>query len=302
MVNPERASVNRKSRRGDKGTSAGECLRAATERLRTAGVESARREAEELLAHALRRPRAQVLAERDLRVNPGQAARFAHLLARRTRRVPLQYLLGTEEFAGLRLRVGPGVLIPRPETELLVEEAVRLRPRADARLIADLGTGSGNLALALAVRYPAARIYGTDLSERALYWARLNRRRCRVSNVRFLRGRGAAPIPGRLRGGFDMVVSNPPYISLKDRPTLQPEVRREPASALFGGTSGLEAIRFMAKAAGSLLRPGGIFICEIGIGQESETRRILVQAGLSHLHTLHDWQDIPRIISATYSK
>jgi release factor glutamine methyltransferase len=302
MVKRPLGSVNRKSAGGDKALALAEWLRFGQERLRAAGLDSPRREAEELLACALKLPRARIVAERTQLLPARQARAFRALLARRGRRQPLQYLTGEEDFAGLKLRVGPGVLIPRPETELLVAEAARLSPPAATRLAADLGTGSGCVALALALRFPSARIYATELSPRALRYARNNRRRSRLRRVRMLQGRAGNPIPRRLWGKFDLVVSNPPYISRDDLPDLQPEVRHEPRLALDGGPDGLESINEMAAAAAQLLRPQGLFICEMGIGQEQKVREIFGKAGFIEIQVKRDWQEIPRIIAGRLGK
>ncbi len=267
-------------------------------RLRRAGIGPAEREAQELLGHILRLTRPQFLAGLDQAVRPDPVRRYRRLIARRARRIPLQYVLGYEEFAGLKFKVGPGVLIPRPETELILEAAARLRVSHPMRWIADLGTGSGNLALALAARFPQARVYAVENSARALRWARLNRRRLGLKNVHFRLGRADAPLPVRWRGRFGLVVSNPPYVPRADLPRLQAEVQREPRPALDGGLTGLEGIRRLGAAAFRLLAPEGVFICEIGYGQEPAASRILLECGFSAQVCDRDWHGIPRIITA----
>lgn len=265
--------------------------------LKSAGLEAPLRQAQDLLAGVLKMSRVEILTARDLKVTPRQARLFRLWIQKRRQRVPLQYLLGWEAFADLRLRVGPGVLIPRPETELLLQEAVRRCPQEDARWLADLGTGSGNLALALAGRYPRALVFGVDISPRALQWARRNRRRCGFSNLRFLQGNADHPIPRKYHGCFSLVVSNPPYIPTRDVAHLQPEVRFEPRLALDGGEKGTDMIRHMARAAARLLHSRGIYACEIGIHQSRETQNMFAQEGFTDIQTLADWQGIPRIVS-----
>ena len=266
-------------------------------KFKVAGVEAPSQTAVELLAHAGRYSKARVLANLREFLRPEAGKRFRKLVQARCRRVPLQYLLGTENFGGLTLKVGKGVLIPRPETELILEEA-KARAKAEPRLIADLGTGSGNLALALATHYPGARVWGLDRSSRALMWARKNLRAQRLGRrVRFVQGAGSAFLPRPVQGRFDLVVSNPPYIPSAVLDSLQPEVRFEPKLALDGGPDGLLAIRRMLAAAHRLLRSGGIFICEIGVFQKTAVWKLFTAAGFSDLNCRLDWQGIPRVIS-----
>lgn len=268
------------------------------QRLAAAGVEHPEREAEMVLAQCLRWPRAKVLAERQFR--PGRQARqcWRRLLGQRLRRVPWQYLAGGELFAGRWFRIGPGVLIPRPETELLLAEARRLAAAAPAGFIADLGTGSGILALSLGAELPQARVVATEISARALHFARLNRRRLGLSNVRCYLGDADRPVPARLAGRFFLVVSNPPYIRRSELAGLQPEVRHEPRQALDGGPDGLRQVEHLAAAAHRLLHPGGHFLCEIGAGQKRRVFGILRRIGFARLTCLADWQQIPRVVMA----
>jgi release factor glutamine methyltransferase len=298
MVNPPSRPVNRKRKPGDRDRLAAAELAAAAARLRSAGVEAPAREAEVLLAWVLGMSRARLLAERShWRPGPGPAARFRRLVARRARREPLQYLTGEVAFADLDLRVGPGALIPRPETELVLAEAVRRATPLDPTAIADLGTGSGALALALAKRFPRATVFGTDLSRAALRWARVNRRRLRVHNLRLLAGSAAAPLPRACQGRLTLVVSNPPYIRRRELRGLPPEVRREPRLALDGGPDGLAGLRTMSADAFRWLAPGGVFVCELGIGQAGAARRLLTRLGFLDLEVLEDWNRIGRVIS-----
>lgn len=296
MVNPRFRSVNRKTGTDNGAPDVVRALSAATTRLRAAGVDTAEREAELLLARVLGMSRARLLAERaHRRLGSGPRERFRRWVALRQRRVPLQYLTGEASFADLTLRVGPGVLIPRPETELLLAEAVRRAAALDPHGIADLGTGSGALALALALRFPRAQVFGTDLSPAALRWARLNRRRLHAHNLRLLSGSAADPLPKAWQGRLALVVSNPPYVRRGELRTLQPEVRHEPRSALDGGPDGLAVLRTMAAAAVRWLAPGGVFACELGIGQAAAVRCLLSRLGFVAIEVLEDWNRIGRV-------
>ena len=273
----------------------------AAEQFRAGGIDAPQRQAQELLMHILGISRIRLLAEPGLKMSAGIQKCFKDLVHKRLARIPLQYILGHEDFMGIRLRVGPGVLIPRPETELLVAEACRVcQAMKSLRLIADLGTGSGNLALSLAFRFPKALIYGVDSSPRALYWARLNRRRLKTGRVRLLCGDAELPIPKSRYGEFSLVVSNPPYILRSDIPDLQPEVRYEPRSALDGGPDGLSGIRRILKAAVRLLHHQGALVCEIGMGQALAVKKLFKKNGFIDIEVTPDWQNIPRIVSGKW--
>lgn len=261
------------------------------------GVEAPQKTAVELLAHANCQPKAKVLSNLHEPLSLAASRRFQKLVLARCRRIPLQYLLGSEYFGGLTFKVGPGVLIPRPETELILEEA-RSRMQTLPRLIVDLGTGSGNLVLALAREYPQARLCGLERSSRALAWARANLGSQRLAGqVRLIQGANAQSLPRAWQGCCDLAVSNPPYIPSADLAGLQPEVRHEPRLALDGGPDGLRLIRRMLATAARLLRPGGLFACEIGVSQRLAVEKLFVNAGFSDLHCRQDWQGIPRVLS-----
>jgi release factor glutamine methyltransferase len=264
----------------------GELTRQGTVTLMRAGIERAGLEASWLLEHALRRTRL------DLRVNDAQRVegeglrRATSLLARRAQREPLQYLLGTQEFCGLEFEVEPGVLIPRPETELLVETAVRCagtQPAAGRRpVIVDLGTGSGCIALSLARRLPLAVLYAADCSAEALRVARRNaERHGAVGQVTFLEGDLLKPLQARgLTGRVDILVSNPPYIAEHEWEALQPEVRLfEPRIALAGGEDGLAVYRRLVREAAGLLNTTGWLIMEVGQGQAESVRTLIEATG-----------------------
>lgn len=286
-----------------------DCLASGTLLLEQAGVETARLDAECLLAFVLGCARFQVILDQGRHLTPKQFARYLRLLQRREQREPLAYLLGAREFWSLELSVSPGVLIPRPETETLVEAALAVcramqpgveppapilapsdgvrTPRDASRspaglTIVDLCTGSGAVALALARELPGARLFATDSSWRALRVARANALRHGVSDrVVVLRGdlwRAFAPAqPGV--GPVDVVVANPPYIPSGMIEGLMPEVQWEPRSALDGGPDGLQVHREIILTTPARLRPGGYLLLEIGVDQAGEVGRLLEGTG-----------------------
>jgi release factor glutamine methyltransferase len=233
--------------------------------LEEAGVDSPRLDAELLLAHILDVNRAAVLARPDRRLTPKQLTRFRNLVARRAAREPLAYILGEREFFGLAFLVDPRVLIPRPETELLVEEALRLARSRPAPLLADVGAGSGAIAVSLAVHLPRATVYALDDSDGALAVTAENARRHGVAErVHCLPGNLLAPLPERV----DLITANLPYVAAPEWEALAPEIRGyEPQAALDGGADGLELIRGMLASAAPHLRPGGALLLEIGATQ-----------------------------------
>jgi len=246
-----------------------EALSAASGRLVAAGIEDARLEAEVLLRHALGSDRAALLSRLREALSPEAAARFESLLGRRLAHEPTAYIVGRREFYGLEFQLTPDVLIPRPETELLVETAVELaKPRSRIRrgpVIADVGTGSGAVAVALALNVPRSSIYGVDCSPAALAVAAANAERHGVADrVMLLRGDLLAPLPEFV----DVVVANLPYVKTSDWQALPPEIRdHEPREALDGGPDGLDLIRRLLDEAPRYLRPNGAVCLEIGADQ-----------------------------------
>ncbi len=228
------------------------------------------------------------------------AASFETLVTRRATREPMAYIRGSQEFYGREFLVGPGVLIPRPETELIVQEALALdvarrvaRPR-----VADVGTGSGILAVTLAVEWPSARVTATDISADALAIARGNAEAHGVaSRIRFVE----APYLTGVAGPLDLVVSNPPYVRATEAPSLLPEVRdHEPGVALFGGDDGLRDIRVVVAAAAGALEPGGSLVMEIGFDQAADVTGLVMATGVfDAARVRHDLQGHPRVIVAT---
>jgi release factor glutamine methyltransferase len=220
---------------------------------------------------------------------------FSSLISRRASREPLAYITGRKEFWSLDLAVGPGVLIPRPDTETLIEELTRLHPdRAAPLSILDLGTGSGCLLIAALHEYPNARGTGIDSSSEALAIARANIARHRLENRATLVLSGW---PDQTGQAFDVILSNPPYIPSAQIEDLEPEVaRHEPRAALDGGPDGLDAYRALAPRLGRLLNPGGHALLEIGRGQDGAVEGLMAAAGLQTLRTVPDLAGIPRCL------
>lgn len=266
----------------------------ATEQLRVAGVETPQLDAELLLAQVLGRTRTYLAAHLPDPLPAEALAGFAALVARRVVREPLPYLLGHWEFLGLTFQVSPAVLIPRPETEGLVE-AVADRVPANGRVL-DVGTGSGCIAIGLAHLRPNLRVVALEISPAAAAVARQNALSLGVAErVEVVEGAfpEAAPI-----GPFAAIVSNPPYIPAAEVETLEPEVRHhEPRGALDGGADGLSVLRALASCTGGLLDPGGLLAMEIGAGQEQQVSSLLTAAGgWTDLELLSDLAGIPRVV------
>jgi release factor glutamine methyltransferase len=248
-------------------------LRRAATALRVAGIDDAELEAEALLRHALGRDRAYLYLHLPDTLTPDQQRAFAELLRQRLARRPAAYITGHRAFYDIDLHVAPGVLIPRPETELLVDESLRLLRERDGgeRLrFVDVGTGSGAVALAVAKHAPAAEVLAVDSSRAALAIAGFNAKRLRLAGrVRFLEGDLLSPVPGPV----DVVAANLPYIPTSVCETLQPEVRdHEPRLALDGGSDGLDCIRRLLAQLGGRVRPGGACTLEIGWDQAEAVR------------------------------
>jgi release factor glutamine methyltransferase len=255
----------------------GPLLRAATGRLR--GSESARLDAELLLVYTLDRPRSYVLSEPDAALSPAQTEHFAALLARRAAGEPLAYLIGEREFWALPLKLSPAVLIPRPETELLVERSLALLA-AQPAAVADLGTGSGAVALALASERPSWQITATDQSVAALEVAAANARRLELHNVRFLPGSWFEPLRGQR---FALLVSNPPYVAESDPVLRSPPLTHEPREALASGADGTDALRTLIVGGREHLLPGGWLLLEHGAAQAGWVAKLLVAQGYAHV-------------------
>jgi release factor glutamine methyltransferase len=273
-------------------------LDAATARL-SAGPhpERARRDAEALLQFATGLSRSALLAHSTDALDAAKAATYAGHIERRFAGEPIQYITREAEFYGLPFRVTRDVLIPRPETEHLVEKVIKLATPFPVPRIVDIGTGSGAIAIALAHLLPGASITTIDLSETALRIARENAVRNGVAErIRFFQGDLLAPVAGEQ---FEIVVSNPPYVPTGDRDTLAVEVRDyEPALALFAGEDGLDIYRRLIPAAFRALVAGGLVAFEIGYGQSDGVRTLLTEAGFVDIGLTPDLQGIPRVACA----
>lgn len=261
-----------------------EALGAATDALRAAGVDSPRLDAELLLAEATGRDRARIAAEPEAALEPGAGRAFAAMVRRRIRREPVAYIVGRTGFRNLELAVDPRALIPRPETELLVEIALERRPAT----LLDVGTGSGAVALAIADELPAAEVTATDSSPGAIELAGSNARRLGLGD-RVELAIGTLP-PGRR---FDLVVANLPYVSEGEWELLEPEItRHEPREALIGGDDGLDAIRGLLDR-----RPDCDAIAlEVGAGQADIVAGLVAEAGFGAVETRRDLAAIERVV------
>jgi release factor glutamine methyltransferase len=256
--------------------------------------ERARRDAEFLLLHATGMSRASLLTHNDDTLSPEHTAAFDALITRRAAGEPIQQITGEAEFYGLPFRVTRDVLIPRPETEHLVEHTVALAQALPAPRIVDVGAGSGAIAVALAHALPHATVTSIDLSPNALTVARENAVRNKLDDhIRFLQGDLLTPVAGER---FDLIVSNPPYVPEADRDTLSVEVRDyEPALALFAGADGLDVYRRLIPSAFAALTPGGALLLEIGYGQRDAIHALLTAADFTKITFTPDLQGIPRV-------
>jgi release factor glutamine methyltransferase len=261
----------------------------------------AARDATLLLLHALGLTRAELLANPEQQLTPARQSTYEALIQRRLTHEPIQYITGEQEFYGLTLHVTPAALIPRPETEHLVESVLAALDPTRPLHILDIGTGSGAIAIALATHLPHAHLAATDISPAALEIARANTARHSLTDrIRFVESDLLAalasqnPPPTEL---FDAIVSNPPYVPTTDRATLHPQVRdHEPASALFAGPDGLDAYRRLIPQARAALAPNGLLALEIGHGQRDAIAALL--ANWNAVRFVDDLQQIPRVALA----
>jgi release factor glutamine methyltransferase len=276
--------------------SVAQARRALAAQFRDAGLDSPELDARILVGHALGMDHAALAAAAAQPLAENIAADIARLAARRVAREPVSRIVGTKEFFGLPFTVTPAVLVPRPETETVVELALARIDRQSALRIADLGIGSGAILLALLHELPQASGVGTDIDAQALAVARRNAQQLGLAaRAMFVRGEYG----GALRGPFDLVVSNPPYIARRDIATLAPEVRdHDPPHALDGGPDGLAAYRSIAADAARLLGPGGTLVVEIGAGQQRDVERTLTEGGLAIHAVRHDLSGVARAIAA----
>lgn len=269
-----------------------EVLGAATGHLEKYGVESPRLNAEHLLAHVLGKKRLDLYLEFDRSLSDAERAPLRELIRRRAQRVPLQHLLGTAEFFGRSFLCDGRALIPRPETELLVELVLAKAAKAPARFL-DVGTGSGVIAITLALECPGAVVEAVDLSADALALARENAVRLGAEQVHFHQGH---LLPAE--GIFDIIVANLPYIATGELDTLQKEVRFDPRSALDGGEDGLGLVRELISAAPERLAPGGLIALEIGHNQAGRVAELFRCEAFTDILPAPDHQNIARFVFA----
>ena len=262
---------------------------------RLAGSDSSRLDAEVLLAHVLERPRSYLYTWPERTLTPAQAAAFEALVRRRAAGEPVAHLTGRREFWSLALQVTADTLIPRPETEVLVEQAVARLPAGGQARVADLGTGSGAVALALAHERPGWRVVGTDRSLPALEVARANARRLGLPNLDWVNGHWCAPFRPDC---FDLIACNPPYVAEGDPHLLTADLPHEPRSALTAGPEGLDALGELIPGAWQCLRPGGWLLLEHGPTQGAAVRHLLEAAGFASPETHPDLGGRPRVTGA----
>jgi release factor glutamine methyltransferase len=283
------------------GTTIAQARRVLTQAFRAAGVDTPDLDARLLVGHATGRDHAGLVAAEREPLGDDQAAAVTASAGRRLAREPVARIVGCKEFWGLPLRLGPATLVPRPETEIVVEAALAAVDRGGARarplMIADLGTGSGALMLALLSELPNAFGIGTDVSVDALAVAAHNARRLELAPRA---GFVACDFGRALAGGFDLVVCNPPYIASRDIAALEPEVRdHDPRGALDGGPDGLACYRALAADAARLIGPRGHLVVELGAGAAAAAAAIFSAAGLSVAPPRRDLAEVPRALHIT---
>lgn len=272
-----------------------EALKSASVRLEAAGVPNASYDAMQMLAHVLCEDALMMRLNGHREMAGDKQEAYETILARREKREPMQYILGTVGFMGLEFHVEPGVLIPRPDTEILCEEALR-RLKPGSRVL-DIGTGSGALAVSVAKLGKDACVTAVDISDTALAIAKRNAER-NAANVRFVKSDCFAALKGER---FDVIVSNPPYIDREDMAQLMPEVQLEPELALFGGEDGLDFYRRISSEAGAYLEIGGALLFEIGYKQKDEVSALL-KTHIGEPFALKDYGDNWRVVGAVKEK
>jgi release factor glutamine methyltransferase len=274
-----------------------EVLQSTTAYFRKRDIESPRLNAEHLLAHTLQRRRIELYLEFERSLSETELAPLRELVKRRGQGEPLQYLLGTVEFAGRVFLCDKRALIPRPETEELVERIIQAAMTRRPAAILDVGTGSGVIALTLAAQFPEAEVDAVDISEEALTLARENAGRLDLQGrVRFAKGN----LLTEVEGAFDLIVANLPYVATGDRPMLSREVLHDPAVAVFAGERGDELVRELISAARDRLRPGGLLALEIGIGQADDLTSLLAEKNYHDIASIRDYCGVTRFLFGRY--
>jgi len=259
------------------------------------GVESPRLDAEVLLSHVLGKERIYLYVHFDEPLQAEELAQYKDMIKKRVARMPVAYIIGYKEFMGLEFAVSPAVLIPRPDTEILVEAVIeRLKEKESVNFV-DIGTGSGAIVLSLLANLPQAVGSTVDISETAIVVAKGNAEKFGVSDrVRFFHGDVYSPVKDQL---FDAIISNPPYIPDADIEGLQPEVKCEPHGALAGGADGLDFYRKLVREGVSLLKPGGFMAFEVGIHQASAVAKLAEEfSELGKVDIIKDYGGIERVV------
>ncbi len=272
-----------------------EVLRSTTAYFQKRGIENPRLNAEHLIAHSLGKRRLDIYLEFERDLAEPELAPLRELVRRRAQNEPLQYVIGTVEFDGNIFLCDKRALVPRPETEQLVEIVRSRIVNRESRII-DVGTGSGVIALSLARKFPEAEIIATDISADALSLARENGARLGITQVQFVEG----DLLKEVTGTFDIIVANVPYISRADREHLAPEVLRDPEIALFAGERGDEIVRRLIEDAPARLQPGGLLALEIGLGQADALVEFLKAKNYRDIETKKDYADVTRFLFARY--
>ena len=287
-----------------------EKIKEVTETLSPCGIESAEKEAELILRYGLQIDPV-ILYSDNPELNEEEELLIRQMMKRRSEREPLQYIVGTVEFMGLTIYVGRGVLIPRPETELMAEHAIKMlraqstenrtQNSGSSLSILDLCTGSGCLALSLASAFPDSQVYGTDVSGEALSYARQNAASNGLRNASFfLSDLFSALVP---KQSFDLIISNPPYIKTEDIGNLQPEVRDwEPRHALDGGGDGLDYYRQIVSGACNFLKKKGILMVELGDDSYPDVNEMFTMAGYSGIEVMTDYSGKKRILQGIWTR
>ena len=271
-------------------------LRDAARRLADSS-DTARLDAEVLMCRAIDMPRSYLFAHPEDTLDEAAVGRFTTTVERRAAGEPIAYITGSREFWSMQLMVTPATLVPRPETEILVDLALREIPRKADWNVLDLGTGSGAIALAIARERPLASVTAVDLSADAIAVARQNARQLDVGNVEFLQGDWAEPVAGR---SFDLVASNPPYVA--DGDVFLESLAAEPRMALVSGDDGYDAIQIIARDCPAILAGGGVLLLEHGCDQATDVADLLQQQGLVDIRCHNDYAGLPRVTAARKPK
>jgi release factor glutamine methyltransferase len=274
-----------------------EVLQSTTAYFKKRDIESPRLNAEHLLAHVLKQKRLELYLEFERVLREEELAPLRELVKRRGQGEPLQHLLGTVEFCGHVFLCDKRGLVPRPETEQLVEKIAERKLQIPDCRILDVGTGSGVIALSLAAKFPEAKVTATDISEDALLLARENATRLGLTEKVVFRN---GDLLTGIDGTFELIVANLPYVPVGDRPTLSREVLHDPESALFAGERGTELISRLIDAARAHLSPGGLLALEVGIGQAEELLALMAEKNYQDIEAIHDYSGVTRFLFGRY--